>query len=257
MVLADDLSMNLLPYMPNVAALAAAGTTFSNYTVTDSLCCPSRASIFAGRFPHNTEIFKNHGKFGGFEGFYRRGSERSTFATSLQQAGYRTAMMGKYLNGYVPKETLGGTKGYVPPGWSEWVVGGNAAYDQYGYSLNENGTVRNYGHAPGDFLNTVLTARASSFIKASAAARTPFMIEVASYAPHAPFTAAPRDVKSFKGLKAPRGPAFGSVPTNAPPWLASPTSSVRPSIQRMVSIPAASVALALSKLSVRVSGPPG
>src|ERR1700760_657510 len=44
-VLTDDLSPNLLPYMPHVLALEQAGMSFSNYTVTDSLCCPSRASI--------------------------------------------------------------------------------------------------------------------------------------------------------------------------------------------------------------------
>src|SRR5690242_8668734 len=53
-VLTDDLSMNLVPYMPHVQALARKGTSFTGYTVTDSLCCPSRSSIFTGRYPHNT-----------------------------------------------------------------------------------------------------------------------------------------------------------------------------------------------------------
>src|SRR3712207_1905820 len=53
-VLTDDLSMNLLRYMPRVRALQRRGTTFTNYTVTDSLCCPSRASLFTGKFPHDT-----------------------------------------------------------------------------------------------------------------------------------------------------------------------------------------------------------
>lgn len=123
-VLTDDLSTNLVPYMPHVQALQRAGMSFANYTVTDSLCCPSRSSIFSGRFPHNTGVFTNSGADGGFNVFHNRGEEATTFATALRNAGYRTAMMGKYLNGYQPGDTLGGAAPYVPPGWTEWDVAG-------------------------------------------------------------------------------------------------------------------------------------
>ena len=66
-VLTDDLSDNLVPYMPHVLAMEKAGTSFSNYTVTDSLCCPSRASIFSGKFPHDTHVFDNTADHGGFQ----------------------------------------------------------------------------------------------------------------------------------------------------------------------------------------------
>src|SRR4029077_19733834 len=56
-VLADDLAINLLQYMPHVLQMQKDGVTFANYFVTDSLCCPSRSSIFTGRYPHNTGIF--------------------------------------------------------------------------------------------------------------------------------------------------------------------------------------------------------
>src|SRR5690348_9751475 len=88
-------------YLPQVQALAKEGTTFANYTVTDSLCCPSRSSLFTGQFPHDTGIFTNGGADGGFATFHQRGEESSTFATDLHAAGYRTAMLGKYLNGYL------------------------------------------------------------------------------------------------------------------------------------------------------------
>ena len=58
-VLTDDLSWDLVKYMPHVKALQQQGMTFDNYTVTDSLCCPSRASIFTGKFPHNTHVLGN------------------------------------------------------------------------------------------------------------------------------------------------------------------------------------------------------
>ena len=80
-VLTDDLAMNLVQYMPHVLALEKAGTTFSNYTVTDSLCCPSRSSIFSGKFPHDTGVFTNTGADGGFNVFHSRGEESDPAAT--------------------------------------------------------------------------------------------------------------------------------------------------------------------------------
>jgi arylsulfatase A-like enzyme len=210
MVLTDDLSMNLVPYMPQVQALAEQGTTFADYTVTDSLCCPSRSSIFSGRFPHDTGIYTNGGRDGGFPTFKSRGEESSTFATDLQQAGYRTAMMGKYLNGYLPKDR------YVPPGWNEWDVAGNG-YPEYDYNLLENGQIKHYGH---DYLTDVVGAEANRFITGSVSAGKPFLVEVATFAPHAPYTPDDPDRDKFPGLTAPRTAAYDRLPADAPPWLA-------------------------------------
>ena len=98
-------------------------------------------------------------------------------------------------------------------------MAGNA-YGEYNYNLNENGTIKHYGHEPADYLTDVLAGKASAFIEASARAEQPFLLEVATFAPHGPYTPAPRDKAAFPGLKAPRGPAFDKLPTNAPAWLA-------------------------------------
>ena len=217
-VLTDDLAMNLVPYMPHVLALQKAGLSFSNYTVTDSLCCPSRSSIFSGKFPHDTGVFTNSGSDGGFGVFHSRGEESDTFATDLQKAGYRTAMMGKYLNGYQPKDALGTARPYVPPGWSEWDVAGNG-YPEFGYDLNQNGTVVHHGRTPQDYLTDVLATKASDFVGSAADAHTPFLLEVATFAPHAPYTPAPADRDTFAGLAAPRTAAYDTLPTGGPSWL--------------------------------------
>jgi arylsulfatase A-like enzyme len=211
-VLADDLSMNLLPHMPNVRALAADGTTFANYTVTDSLCCPSRSSVFTGRYPHNTGVFTNGGKDGGFH-LFRQEQERDTFATTLKQGGYRTGFMGKYLNEYQPTDG-------VRPGWTDWAVGGNA-YANYNYKLNENGTIKQYGNKPEDYLTTVVQGRAVDFISSAAQQNQPFLLEIATYSPHGPFTPAPQDKDLFPGMTVPRTSAFNKHPENAPPYLAA------------------------------------
>src|SRR3974377_1270968 len=74
-VLTDDLAWNLVEFMPHVVAMQKRGVTFNNYFVTDSLCCPSRSSIFTGRFPHDTGIFRNTGDDGGFMAFHKRHHE--------------------------------------------------------------------------------------------------------------------------------------------------------------------------------------
>jgi N-acetylglucosamine-6-sulfatase len=221
-VLTDDLSWNLVRYLPQVQKLQSQGLTFNDYVVTDSLCCPSRSSIFTGRFPHDTGVYTNGGNDGGFNYFHSHGEEAQTFATALQANGYRTAMMGKYLNGYQPANPQGGTQPYVPPGWNEWDVAGNG-YPEFNYNLNENHSVVHYGSTPTDYLTDVLAGKGTAFINSSARAHTPFMLEVATFAPHAPYTPAPRDANDFPGLSAPQGPAFDTLPTDAPPWLASRT----------------------------------
>jgi N-acetylglucosamine-6-sulfatase len=213
-VLTDDLAWNLVRYMPHVQELQRAGTTFANYTVTDSLCCPSRASIFSGKFPHDTGVYTNNAPDGGYGVFSGRGEEKSTFATDLQSAGYHTALMGKYLNGYLPESRV------VPAGWTEWDVAGNA-YREFRYRLLENGRLKYYGNRPADYLTDVVSTKAQRFIAASAAARQPFLVEVATFAPHAPFTPAPRDENSFLTVRAPRSAAYNRLPSAAPPWLAT------------------------------------
>jgi arylsulfatase A-like enzyme len=219
-VLTDDLSSNLVRYMPHVQQMQRAGVSFSDYFVTDSLCCPSRASILSGRFPHDTRVFDNSPPEGGYSVFHRRGEEAQTFAVALQRRGYRTALMGKYLNGYKPGAREGGYRPYVPPGWSEWDVAGDG-YPEYGYRMNSNGHVKSYGYRPRDYLTDVLARKGLSFIDRSAARRRPFMLELATFAPHAPYTPAPRDFGLFPGLQAPRTPAFDTVGRDEPAWLAS------------------------------------
>ena len=212
MILTDDYSLDLMAQsMPNLDALRRDGTSFANYFVTDSLCCPSRSSIFTGKLPHDTQVFTNTPPYGGFGAFMAHDNVGHTFAAALHQVGYRTAMLGKYLNGYEP------ARDGAPPGWSEWDVAGNG-YPEFNYALNENGRVNHYGSDPGDYLVDVLSDRADAFIRKSAG--EPFFIEIATFAPHAPYTPAPRDADKFPGLAYSRAAPFGAKPNAAAPgWL--------------------------------------
>jgi N-acetylglucosamine-6-sulfatase len=133
----EDADVESIASMPRLKAyLIEQGTTFANSFVSVPLCCPSRSSILRGQYAHNHGVLSNQKPRGGFERFHALGNEKSTVATWLQAAGYRTVLLGKYLNGYPgPLDPT-----YVPPGWDEWAspVGGSE-FLGYNYRLNENG----------------------------------------------------------------------------------------------------------------------
>lgn len=225
-ILTDDLSMDLLRFMPHVRAMERQGVTFKNYFVSDSLCCPSRASIFTGNFPHDTHVLGNFGPQAGFQTFYRRGEERATFAVALQRAGYQTAMMGKYLNGYMERRghvadgaSTDVPSAYVPPGWNQWDVTG-WGYPEFRYTLNHDGHLRYYGHRRSAYLTDVLARKGVGFIKRAARGLQPFFLELATFAPHYPYVPAPRNAHDFPDLRAPRPRSFDVLPAHAPQWLA-------------------------------------
>jgi hypothetical protein len=64
--------------------------------MTTPLCCPSRSSILSGSYAHRTGVYKNGGNNGGADDF----QDAESIAVWLEGAGYRTSLIGKYLNGY-------------------------------------------------------------------------------------------------------------------------------------------------------------
>ena len=223
-VLTDDLDTEYpqgswIDHFPRLRSLLAdQGTTFSNFFVSLSLCCPSRTSILRGQYAHNTQIFTNGGAGGGFQKAHDLGHEDSTIATWLQGAGYRTILLGKYLNGY--PGNLG--KEYVPPGWDEWYSGERNQYVQFNYELNENGQIVEYGDAPDDYLQDVIRGKATDFIRRETAAadRKPFFMWMPTYSPHQPATFAPRHADAFPDVEAPRPPTFNQEDISGQPsWV--------------------------------------
>ena len=127
-------------------------------------------------------MFTNTPPWGGYEAFEAYDNAPHTFAVALQAAGYQTAMMGKYLNGYRP------LKDGVAPGWSEWDVAG-LGYREFNYRLNRNGRIQSYGDEPSSYLTDVMAGLGDTFIRTSAG--RPFFLEVATFAPHKPYIPAP------------------------------------------------------------------
>jgi N-acetylglucosamine-6-sulfatase len=201
-VLSDDEDIGIHAQMPRVKALIEEeGVTFEDFFTTYPLCCPSRASILRGQYPHNTLVLGNLPPEGGFLAFRHLGLEGSTIATWLQGAGYRTAFYGKYLNGYAETDA-------PAPDWDEWHAANNDGYFNVNYKLNENGKVVAYGGAPEDYLTDVIAGKAADHIRRFSAEGRPFFLYVATFAPHSPYNPAPRHKGMFRDAELPRPPSF-------------------------------------------------
>jgi arylsulfatase A-like enzyme len=126
--------------MPNaVRQLLGRGTEFTNYYASSPVCSPSRASLLSGQYPWNSGIESNEGPNGGWEGWQNHGVYRRNLATTLNDAGYRTAHIGKFTNGYFDR-ARGQVETRVPPGWTTWFTPSYVrGTHYYGYRLNRNG----------------------------------------------------------------------------------------------------------------------
>jgi arylsulfatase A-like enzyme len=231
-IMTDDQDISTMQYMPRVQALLAdQGVTFNNSFVTSSICCPSNVTALTGQYNFNHGILNNGLPTGGFQKFVNMRTDgnpttqgdESTLAVWLDEAGYNTARIGKYLVGYPDNST------YVPPGWDEWYNSFGGFTSFFNYRLNENGVVVQYGDKVEDYITDVFTAKAVDFInRAEENDDQPFFLTFTPTAPHSgsvpngPATPAPRHAGMFAGVQAPRTPSFNEADvSDKPPGIAN------------------------------------
>ena len=190
----DDQTLAEMEVLPNVRRLIGdEGVTFDNNFDSFSLCCPSRATFLTGQYSHNNGVRGNALPEGGFEKL----DGTNTLAVWLQQSGYYTAHLGKYLNGYGRRNPL-----EIPPGWSEWRGSVDpSTYRYYNYTLNENGVLTTYCAIPqaSCYQTDVYRDKADEIIRRRAP-EGPFFLWVAFLADHA---GGPRDPDDPAGLATP------------------------------------------------------
>jgi arylsulfatase A-like enzyme len=140
-VMTDDQAAADLAKMPNVhRLLAKQGTNFTNTVDSFPLCCPSRATFITGQYAHN------HGVVGNFwpYGWYGMKDRSNILPAWLQKVGYRTALIGKWLNGYGALDA----HGEVPHGFDIWRgLLDVSAYDYFNFVMNVDGKLKTWGDA--------------------------------------------------------------------------------------------------------------
>jgi arylsulfatase A-like enzyme len=214
----QDLPASLMPNFHQV--FVEQGMNFKQSFVTNPVCCPSRATYLTGQYSHNNGVLSNIALYerpqarqsvvriedmvidetGLPSGFVALGAvgllnDSTTFATRLQAAGYTTAHIGKYLNGYGSDARYADLSPaydprYVPPGWSQWHgLVDPTTYCMYNFGINHNGDVRYYNLPPGveeseDLYQTNILTRTAEELLERAQGQQPFFLSVTPLAPH-------------------------------------------------------------------------
>jgi VCBS repeat-containing protein len=197
LIVTDDQSFESVAKMPYLSSRSG-WYRFDSAFINNATCCPSRATILTGQWSHHHGVETTGGA--------PRFDDSSTLATWLDGAGYRTGFVGKHHLG----TSTTAPQTYIPPGWDDWhAFAKNTPGWYYDYTLNENGTLVNYGSDPEDYSTDVLAAKALDFIEQPDAA--PFFLYLAPRAPHNNWTPAPRHVGAFANAPVAHMPDFNEA----------------------------------------------
>lgn len=197
--------------------LAQEGLTFTRAFVSVPACCPSRATFFTGQYVHNHEVFYQNDRYvrgkhlGAYKAFRANGHEQDGLATRMSAAGYKTSLVGKYINHYDSEN--------VPRGWDDWHAWVGAGGGKDG-RMNENGRIVDHGdwsrENPGH--TDLVSDRATSFIKRSK--DEPFMLVIPDKAPHAPAIPPRRHQDAFPKVRLPKGGSYNERDvSDKPRWV--------------------------------------
>ena len=212
----DDMNLSDMWVMRNtLSLLGGRGTTFANNYVSYPLCCPSRATFLTGQYAHNHGVLTDQ-RFTDL-------ASSNTLAVWLKRAKYRTAMVGKYLNGYGVVD-----RRQIPPGWSQWfALTGGTEQKRYAFDLNENGRLRYYPRKPRNYIDYVLDAKVNGLLKRWAISPKPFFIYYNPNNPHGEHALpswstrdpepAPQYLGAFGDATAPRPPNFNEADVSDKP----------------------------------------
>lgn len=211
LILADDMGYSDIGCFgseirtPNIDALAARGVRFSQF-YNAARCCPSRASLLTGLYPHQTglgHMVRDRGA-PSYQG-YLNGS-CVTLGEMLRDAGYFT--------GYAGKWHVGGFWDRSPRIMAQWryddpthPIPTHRGFDLFYGSLAGGGyfnpTVHDQDHlieTPEDFYSTdAWTDAALRIMDQAGAAKKPFFVHVCYNAPHWPLHAPAEDIERYRG----------------------------------------------------------
>jgi N-acetylglucosamine-6-sulfatase len=177
LVVTDDQRLDSLDArtMPATKRLIAdKGTVFTDTIITTPTCCPSRATMLTGQYGHNNGVIANAPGYRALE------SPENTLPAWLKEAGYKTAHIGKYLNGY---QGVADPDTEVGPGWDQWYTM-LTPRRYYGYKLAVNGSEERFGKEDSDHITRVMNRQTAHVIRRFSNGNNPFYIQLDQFAPH-------------------------------------------------------------------------
>lgn len=216
LIVADDLGYGDISVngssipTPNIDALAASGINFTNGHVTAAVCAPSRAALMTGRHQQRFGYeFNPRGR--DLDGVGLPQSERA-LPSYLSEAGYRTALIGKWHLGRTRENHplahgfdeffgfAGGGTGYmVEPGPNDDWIQNQVEGSRPGFLP----MALERGYEPvaieGGYMTDILTEEAIAFIGRNRDA--PFFLTVAYHAPHSPLQATEKYLSRFAHIE--------------------------------------------------------
>lgn len=172
LVLTDDMSLSDLDYMPRTRQLiGSAGATFTSFISNHPLCCPARAQLMTGQNAQSNGVFDNKGRHGGYQRLRQPGNNIGSW---LQDSGYRTAFVGKHLNGWERDARR-------QQGWDIFNPTVRGIYAPYGITMFNDGDLTRYDDVYTADLMGELTV---DYIEQFAATGDPFFIWTSQLPPH-------------------------------------------------------------------------
>lgn len=208
-VLSDDHRYDFMSFMdgapsflktPNMDRMAKEGVHLKNAFVSTSLCSPSRASILTGQYMHRHQVVDNQ----------RPVPEGTTFFPNyMQDAGYKTAFIGKWHMGHEDD--------YPRPGFDHWVsFKGQGTY--FDPELNINGERKKFE----GYTTDVLTDQALDWLSDNKENEEPFFMYLSFKAVHYPFQPAPRNSELYEDEEIDRPETMANTERNyqtQPHWV--------------------------------------
>ena len=187
---------------PSIDRIANEGAVFVNSFCANSICGPSRACILTGKHSHINGFRRNGERFDG---------DQVTFPKLLQQAGYQTALVGKWH------------LGTNPTGFDYWeVLPGQGNYYNPDF-LQMNGSQKTYA----GYCTDLITDRAVKWLDEERDKTKPFVLMCQHKAPHRNWSPAPRHLSMFDGKDVPEPESLFDDYSNRSPLLKENEMSIK------------------------------